>query len=462
MNENFPDLDRPMVLGGLQLTNFRLFKSLEMDFHPELTVIVAPNGGGKTTVLDAVAAMLKPYVDTLLGGKYSSSFKADDVRVQMMGTSVLPTREALIALQGRLQASFWDEYMGPKGLRWETAIRSRTGGRFSQGSVQLRMAENLGTELHMKYFNWFGVPVGAPPMLPLVAYYPTGRRLSNERVKRPGKSTKGASNRLEGYLDWQSARGFTLFTDWYWRQATTPLEDDLPDGVPGLKARDAVAVANAALQALRPHVCFRRFIWDRSSWGLYVEQDDGVRLPLRVLSDGTIAMLSLLVDLAHRSIRLNPELGVDAPKLTEGFVLIDEVDMHLHPSWQQTVIGSLRTAFPKIQFIVTTHSPQVLSTVSSESIRILGPDGVHSAPAGTQGAEASRILKRVFGVPLRPVDDPVSKLLAEYLRLIDDGQWDTPDALDKRRQLDQAFMGEEPALLEADLRIENLKWEQGK
>lgn len=341
MNENFPDLDRPLILGGLELSNFRLFKSLALDFHPELTVIVAPNGGGKTTVLDAVAAMLKPYVDALLGGKYSSSFKADDIKVQMMGTSVLPTREGALALQGRFQASFWDDHIGPKGLRWDTAIRSRTGGRFSQGSVQLRLAEELGRELHKEYLNWFEAPVGPPPQLPLVAYYPTGRRFSKAPVERPKRSTRGVSNRLEGYLDWQTARGFTLFTDWYWRQATTPREDDLPDGVPGLKARDAVAVANNALQVLRPHICFRRFIWDRPSWGLYVEQDDGTPLPVRMLSDGTIAMLSLIVDLAHRCIRLNPELGMAAPERTEGFVLIDEIDMHLHPAWQQTVIGSL-------------------------------------------------------------------------------------------------------------------------
>lgn len=58
-------------------------------------------------------------------------------------------------------------------------------------------------------------------------------------------------------------------------------------------------------------------------------------------------------------------MNKDAPQQTEGIVLIDEVDVHLHPKWQQTILSQLRDAFPCIQFIVTTHSPQVLSTVAA-------------------------------------------------------------------------------------------------
>jgi predicted ATP-binding protein involved in virulence len=95
-------------------------------------------------------------------------------------------------------------------------------------------------------------------------------------------------------------------------------------------------------------------------------------LPLSMLSDGLRNMVVMVSDIAFRCIKLNPHLGEHAAMKTEGVVMIDEVDMFLHPSWQQTVIGSLRSAFPKIQFIVTTHSPQVLSTVPKECIRILG------------------------------------------------------------------------------------------
>jgi predicted ATP-binding protein involved in virulence len=102
----------------------------------------------------------------------------------------------------------------------------------------------------------------------------------------------------------------------------------------------------------------------------------------------------MVADLAHRCVRLNPHFGAEAAVRSPGLVLIDEVDMHLHPAWQQSVLAALRRAFKNMQFIVTTHSPQVISTVPARCIRILDGAAVASAPPGTQGAESSRVLKR--------------------------------------------------------------------
>ena len=121
----------------------------------------------------------------------------------------------------------------------------------------------------------------------------------------------------------------------------------------------------------------------------------------------------------------------------------------------------LTAAFPKLQFIVTTHSPQVLTTVESECIRVLGDGRLHSAPPGSKGAESSRLLKRIFRVNVRPQDDSATKELDEYLTLVQDDQWTSPRAIALRALLDKRYQGEEPELLDADLRIENRKWELG-
>jgi len=139
--------------------------------------------------------------------------------------------------------------------------------------------------------------------------------------------------------------------------------------------------------------------------------------------------------------------------------MIDEVDLHLHPRWQQSILIDLQKAFPKAQFIVTTHSPQVLTTVENNSIQIISDSKLYSAPLGTEGAEASRVLKRVFGVELRPKDNSITIKLNRYLDLVYDDKWDDKDALKLREALDSLFNGEEPALTEADLYIENRKWE---
>jgi predicted ATP-binding protein involved in virulence len=185
-------------------------------------------------------------------------------------------------------------------------------------------------------------------------------------------------------------------------------------------------------------------------------------MKVELLSDGIRSMLAMVGDIAYRCIKLNPHFGIEAAKKTTGVVLIDEVDMHLHPRWQQLVLSQLSEAFPNLQFVVTTHSPQVLSSVSSDCIRILSNNKIYAAPPGTEGAEASRLLTRVLGVDVRPPENKATLELNEYLSLVGKDQWHSPRALELRLLLDTRYQGEEPALFEADLLIENRKWELGQ
>jgi predicted ATP-binding protein involved in virulence len=139
-------------------------------------------------------------------------------------------------------------------------------------------------------------------------------------------------------------------------------------------------------------------------------------------------------------------------------VLIDEVDQHLHPGWQQRILPALRDAFPRVQFIVTTHSPEVLSTVESEQIRILERGECNLAPAGTLGAESHRLLKDVLGLqdfrpPIPEVND-----LRNYLRMIEEGEQDTQQAQQLRKDLDRRYQGNEPQLNKAERMIRNRGW----
>ena len=133
--------------------------------------------------------------------------------------------------------------------------------------------------------------------------------------------------------------------------------------------------------------------------------------------------------------------------------------MHLHPEWQQYIVSDLLRAFPKIQWVVTTHSPQVLSTVPSHAIRILDNYQVVYAPSGVEGAESSRVLQRVLNVNPRPQNNPVSQKLDQYLNLVYQDKWASKEALTLRSELDKSFANEEPELTRADLHIENRTWE---
>ena len=188
-------------------------------------------------------------------------------------------------------------------------------------------------------------------------------------------------------------------------------------------------------------------------------------ITFRQLSAGYRIMFALVLDLARRMAVANGGIFAQQGKSaleSPAIVLIDEVELHLHPSWQQTVLPSLMEIFPNTQFIVTTHSPQVLSSISSECIRILNDGKVYGAPAGSQGAESSRLLKRILGVDPRPPLDPVTKTLEAYKKLVYEDKWDSEEAKKLRHYLDDVFRGEEPVLTELDLHIDNRKWELGQ
>jgi len=172
-------------------------------------------------------------------------------------------------------------------------------------------------------------------------------------------------------------------------------------------------------------------------------------------------MIVVATDIAFRCYKLNPHFKDKAAKKTKGIVMIDNVDMFLHASCQQTIVESLEKAFPEIQFIISTHSPQVISTIRSECICIINKGEIYSAPKGSKGGESSRILKRIFGVDARPKSDNNTKLLLSYENLVYANQWDSKEAKDKRRQLDEIFGDEEPKLTELDLHIENSAWNLG-
>jgi predicted ATP-binding protein involved in virulence len=123
-------------------------------------------------------------------------------------------------------------------------------------------------------------------------------------------------------------------------------------------------------------------------------------------------------------------------------------------------LPSIRKIFPNIQFIVATHSSEVLSTVESHQIRILRDNKCYAAPPGALGAESQRLLQDVLGLKDARPPIPAVDELKEYLALVDQEQWDSNRAKELRTILDTRYQGYEPSLLEADLHIENRMWEK--
>ena len=153
----------------------------------------------------------------------------------------------------------------------------------------------------------------------------------------------------------------------------------------------------------------------------------------------------------------NPHL--DDPLQSEAIVLIDEIELHLHPAWQQRILNDLLRTFPNAQFIVSTHSPQVLTTVKPQHIVELYRDGeniVAGAPKGaTYGAEAGDVLSLEMRVGERPHND-FTQALDQYRRLVSEGKGESEKALKLRRELEE-LSPRDYALNSADLEIKQRK-----
>lgn len=397
MNNNTKNMPALRV-DRLALRNFRCFPEIAIDFHEHLTVIVANNGQGKTAILDAVAIALGPFVGAFDDGK-DRAFERDDIRWLRAGTgNRMELADGGVTLEAtgvvRHQRTSWKRQLaGPKSRTTRKDAQALTdAGKKLQSQVR-QETEALTT--------------GA--CLPLVAYYPTDRLWNIRRL--PYKPLPRTS-RMVGYTHClESGSDFHLMAEWfrYWSYASFERRSKAQEEGKTIEPSEVDNALEAVGSAV--NLCLSPSGW--GNIGFSIERQEIVarhplhgELPVGMLSDGIRSMLTLVADIAFRMVKLNPNLGPYAATHTGGIVLIDEVDMHLHPSWQQTVLTSLREAFPRVQFVVTTHSPQVLSTVSNEHIRVLsGIEGLHKAEQpdfSPLAHESGDALAKVMGTQREP------------------------------------------------------------
>jgi predicted ATP-binding protein involved in virulence len=256
-----------------------------------------------------------------------------------------------------------------------------------------------------------------------------------------------------------SYKHFREWFKWAWQSHANMLAREKATDVERKVAQDRVRVVQGVIDV---------FLSETTGWNtlefsvddqnsLILNHDQAGKMIVDTMSDGIRSMLSMVGDIAYRCVKLNPHLGSQAALESPGVVLIDEIDMHLHPRWQQSVLTQLKKAFPNIQFIVTTHSPQVLTTVPPEAIRGLktlnGKLIIRDKYEFSEGAEAQIVLEDILGVSARPENLEIVKILNRYLDLITLDEGKSEEALSLRQHLDEWSNGHEAALIKADMDI---------
>lgn len=390
-----------MRIDRLELVNFRGFERLELELHPRLTLLVGVNGSGKSNALEGLAVALGGWLRGVAEPEVAGQrpLERRDVR------RILVEADGVPSLEPRF----------PVALRAEAVVF----GTASTWSTSLDRGDLIGAES-----TYYGpqraneVDTATPIGLPVVVYYGTQRLWMAAVPTRDGK----LGSRLQGYEGClTSGASYALFEAWMaWRTEVSlqRLADLIKAGGPPKevpRSPELEAIEQAVLGCVDGA---KRFFYDVNHQELRLELEAGELVPFSQLSDGYRNLVAMVADITWRASQLNPHYGADAARKATGVVLIDELELHLHPAWQRRVIDDLLTTFPNLQFVATTHSPQVIASARPEHMWLLHQGKAHR-PGRVHGKDSNAILRDLMGVGERP--KWMGERLDRLARLIDEG-----------------------------------------
>jgi predicted ATP-binding protein involved in virulence len=369
-------------------------------------LLVGDNGSGKTSVLDALTILLECWVRGIdrvdKGGGISPAYIRAVPRVHQDSTSFerqLPVRiEAAGFVQG-IQ------------LNWARQRNHERGGTsYMEAKVMGDAAQRAA----------IAVRDGSPVVLPLIESYGAERLWTESPTRAPRRKSENKNDkpsRLDGYKDCLDfGIQETILVDWIRAQVL--------DGFQLGKKTIALKVAERAITA-----CIeggKALIYSEREKELAFELDTVGWQLLPNLSAGQRIMATMIGELARRAACLNPDLGTEVLEKTPGVVLIDELDLHLHPRWQRRIIHDLKRTFPLVQFIATTHSPQLIGEALPNEIRILS-DGKSYSAHHSLGLDSSRVLEEIQGASRRSSE--AEALIHRIALAIDEEKFDDAKGL---------------------------------
>lgn len=430
-----------MKIKSLRLQHFRRFDDFELPLHENLTVLVARNGAGKSSVLDALAIGLGPFLTRLP--------KIQGLSPRDLDFQVFPDGSKPPFMRITCEAN--------NGVSWDRTVRRDSSKKTSQLVPEARGLKQLNDYVD-HFVNAFNE--GNDFELPIFIHYGTARGVFEVPKRKRGFQKK--FTRFDSFNQaLESKTNFRSFVEYFYSldARETALQKEKRSfeiEIPELKAIRH-AVGKLMPEFSNPVPAYPA--------GIAVDwNQNGVKKKLRIeqLSDGYRTTLAMTMDIAARMAEANPEK--DDPLLTTGVVMIDEVDLHLHPGWQQTILLDLTRTFPNVQFVVSTHSPQVVSSVSPESLRVIEwqDDKPSLMPVSfSQGAEAQQMLLDVLGVQSSRVEAlEIVKNLHRFQELVDADQWDTKEAKELHQKLKLWGAGFEPELVRLEMDIRVKEWER--
>jgi predicted ATP-binding protein involved in virulence len=395
-----------MHIQSLGIKNFRCFEDAEFTFHPTFNVILGGNASGKTALLEALREVLRIFIqghkhdyvtaEQIYNKTYLVSNDINSKFIFLENSLRVKKEKEIILSTNRYIFKYIENLDGKLDFNLRTDSGVNLIKLFGYVSSDVRMSDNINNDELFSKFSIF-------------AYYST-MRLCNDPNSGVKTSDTPDLTRFSGY-DNSLFGGFSIgnLRQWF----------EYEDRIEYTEKKESTSfriLKNAMIKMLEGAT---EITYDPRSREIFIHQEDGRIVSFAQLSDGQRSLLTLAGDLAMRIIRLNP--FDDALETTPGVVLIDELDLHLHPRWQRQVVHSLQRVFPKVQFIVTTHSPTIISEVPPECIILLGPDGKPQQVRQAYGLDNNTIMESIMGAKSRP--SKVQEAIGAIEDKIDDKQY---------------------------------------
>jgi predicted ATP-binding protein involved in virulence len=408
-----------MRIDRLEIENFKKFSDYTLDLHPQFTLLVGDNGTGKTTILDALAIAAGIWL-----------VNSPDTTLNNSRRNILPSEIRLEAIESDTITQFIERKpvqikaigtINSQPVQWLRQIKTN-GSRTS--NTEAKQALEIISTLFQQ------VEAGKKIWLPIVAYYGAGRAWlpSNQRDPKATTHTSPA-RRWDAFYDCfeERIRIADLHT-WFQKEAIASFnrQGQMRPGYKVVKFAILHCIPNAD------------DLWFDPEGAEIVVSIQGNPQPFSNLSAGQKMMVGLIADITIKIVTQNAsflteELDIsnqESPLIlqqTSGLVLIDEIDVHLHPKWQRQVVNDLTKTFPSIQFVCTSHSPLVIGEVEASCIRVLERDEetgkvISTIPLESYGLDANRILEEQMGSSER--NKEVANKLHTLFRLIDDEDFD--------------------------------------
>jgi predicted ATP-binding protein involved in virulence len=346
-----------MRVRWLGFQGYRSLRNVALDEldEPPLVVLLGVNGAGKSSVLDATAVLLSAF-PALLRGDNRGRMKLTEADVG--------AGEPFASCWALFRVNFADKHWAMR-----LVTRGRRQPEESEGPPLPDQIEGKRTDLGQlsDLCAELRRQLQADPglSLPVLAYYRTNRAVLDIPLRIRKRHTFTQLDAYDGALD-RAPSNFRLFFEWF--RNREDFENELRRDQPEHEDRELGAVRRAIAALLGDDYADLRV--RRNPLRMTIRKR-GVELSVAQLSDGEKCLLALTGDLARRLAIANPALA--DPCQGAGIVLIDEIELHLHPRWQRRVIHDLRRTFPNVQFLVSTQSPQVVGEVPPQSVLILRP-----------------------------------------------------------------------------------------